>query len=74
VNGKDEIGNAQDFVNYAYDHKGEFANNYFNYIWFGWLGTGIIEYAEVGDIGAAAVGGIVGIGGTVLKKAGADDN
>lgn len=73
MNGKNEIHNTEDFINYTYAHSGEFANNYFNYIWFGWLGTLIIEGTEVGDLGKAAAKGLFGVGKTVVEKAGADD-
>lgn len=68
----DKISNTEDMINVAYDNKTEFAKNYFNYIWFGWLGTAIIEGKEVLELGKAAGGGLATVATDVAERAGAD--
>lgn len=69
----DKISSTEDAINVAYNNKAEFVNNYFNYIWFGWLGTAIIEGAEVLELTKTAGGGLVAVGDDVVDRAGKDD-
>lgn len=72
ANNSDKISNTEDAINVAYDNQVEFAKNYFNYIWFGWLGTAIIEGSEMLELGKTAGGGVAAVATDVAERAGAD--
>lgn len=69
----DKISNTEDAINVAYDNKSEFVNNYFNYIWFGWLGTAVLEGAEVLELTKTAGDGLVAVGDDLVDRAGKDN-